>query len=86
MKNSDQDLDQKKIKKYNINFSSLSKLILDMSEQQQLLLLKQAKQIFYNEKKIEAKILNLNKNWMLVVGFFMGWALASFLYLYLTIV
>jgi hypothetical protein len=48
MKNSDQDLDQKKIKKYNINFSSLSKLILDMSEQQQSLLLKQAKQIFDN--------------------------------------
>jgi len=86
MKNLDQDLDQKKIKKYNINFSSLSKLILDMSEQQQLLLLKQAKQIFDNEKKNEAKILNLNKNWMLVIGFFMGWALASFLYFYLTIV
>ncbi len=86
MKNSDQDLDQKKIKKYNINFSSLSKLILDMSEQQQSLLLKQAKQIFDNEKKIESKILNLNKNWILVIGFFMGWALASFLYLYLTIV
>jgi hypothetical protein len=86
MKNSDQDLDQKKIKKYNINFSSLSKLILDMSEQQQSLLLKQAKQIFDNEKKIESKILNLNKNWILAIGFFMGWALASFLYLYLTIV
>ncbi len=86
MKNSDQDLDQKKIKKYNINFPRLSKLILDMSEQQQSLLLKQAKQIFDNEKKIEAKILNLNKNWILVIGFFMGWALASFLYLYLTIV
>ena len=86
MKNSDQDLDQKKIKKYNINFPRLSKLILDMSEQQQSLLLKQAKQISYNEKKIEAKILNLNKNWILVIGFFMGWALASFLYLYLTIV
>ena len=86
MKNSDQDLDQKKIEKYNINFSSLSKLILEMSEQQQSLLLKQAKQIFDNEKKNEAKILNLNKNWMLVIGFFMGWALASFLYFYLTIV
>ena len=84
MKNSNQDLDQKKIKKYNINFPRLSKLILDMSEQQQSLLFKQANQIFDNEKKIEAKI--LNKNWILVIGFFMGWALASFLYLYLTIV
>jgi hypothetical protein len=56
MKNSDQDLDQKKIEKYNINFSSLSKLILEMSEQQQSLLLKQAKQIFDNEKKKNSKL------------------------------
>ena len=59
--------------KFNTDYSQLSNLILNMTEDQQSLLLKQAHQIINEYRKSAFWDVILNKNWNFFLGFLLGW-------------
>ena len=66
-------IDDKNTNKFNTDYSQLSNLILNMTEDQQSLLLKQAHQIINEYRKSAFLDVILNKNWNFTLGFLLGW-------------
>jgi hypothetical protein len=74
------NLEKQNIKKYNTCYSHLSNLILNMTEEQQSLLLEQAHQVINEDKK--STLLNFiqDRNWILISGFILGCFFTSLLF------
>lgn len=66
-------IDDKNTTKFNTDYSQLSHLILNMTEEQQSLLLKQAHQIINEYKKSVFLDVILIRNWNFYFGFLLGW-------------
>ena len=66
-------IDAKNTTKFNTDYCQLSNLILNMTEDQQSLLLKQAYQIINEYRKSAFLDVILNKNWNFILGFLLGW-------------
>jgi hypothetical protein len=73
--------EEQRVKKYNTCYSHLSNLILNMTEEQQSLLLEHANQIINEGKK--NSLLNdiLDKNWIFISGFILGWFITSLFFI-----
>jgi hypothetical protein len=71
------NLEKQKIKKYSTCYSQLSNLILNMTEEQQSLLLEHAHQIMNEDKKSTLLNVILDKNWIFILGFILGWFITS---------
>ena len=79
------NLEKQKVKKYNTCYSHLSNLILNMTEEQQSLLLEQAHQIINENKKSALLNVILDKNWIFISGFILGWFITSLFFIIFTI-
>ena len=66
-------IDDKNTTKFNTDYCQLSNLILNMTEDQQSLLLKQAHQTINEYRKSAFLDVILNKNWNFILGFLRGW-------------
>ena len=75
------NLEKQKIKKYSTCYSHLSNLILNMTEEHQSLLLEHAHQIINEDKKSTLLSVILNKNWIFILGFILGWFITSLLFI-----
>jgi hypothetical protein len=61
---------EEQIKKYNLNYSHLSKLILEMSDEQQSFLLTEAKNILSDKnRKLHFYSRNQSTYWPFIIGF-----------------
>jgi hypothetical protein len=79
------NLEEQKIKKYSTSYSHLSNLILNMTEEQQSLLLDQANQIINEDKKNALLNVILDKNRIFISGFILGWFINSLFFIIFTI-
>ena len=77
--------DNPKIMKFNTDYSHLSNLIISMTQEQQSLLLKKAHQIINEVNKSTSLNAKLNKNWIFILGFLLGWGFTSLLLIILAI-
>ena len=75
------NLEEQRVKKYNTCYSHLSNFILNMTEEQQSLLLEHANQIINEGKK--NFLLNdiLDKNWIFISGIIFGWFITSLFFI-----
>jgi len=74
-----------KIMKFNTDYSNLSNLIINMTQEQQSLLLKKAHQIINADHNSFSLNTYLNKNWIFILGFLIGWGFTSLLLIILAI-
>ena len=65
------------MKKYSTNYSHLSKIILEMSNEQQGALLNLAQQILDGRESSDSHFQKLNKYWFVAIGILSGWILAT---------
>jgi len=77
--------DAPKIMKFNTDYSHLSNLIIKMTQEQQSLLLKKAHQIINEDNNGTSLHTTLNKNWIFILGFLIGWGFTSLLLIILAI-
>lgn len=64
------------MKKYSTNYSHLSKIILDMSDEQRAAMLNLAQKILDGKKSTESTFKNINKYWFVAIGILFGWIIA----------
>jgi hypothetical protein len=64
------------MKKYSTNYSRLSKIILDMSDEQRAAMLNSAQKILDGKKSAESPFKNINKYWFVAIGILSGWIIA----------
>ena len=64
------------MKKYSTNYSRLSKIILDMSDEQRAAMLILAEKILVGKKSTESPLKNINKYWFVAIGILFGWIIA----------
>jgi hypothetical protein len=79
------NLEEQRVKKYSTCYSHLSNLILNMTEEQQALLLEQANQIVNEDKKNALLNVILDKNWIFISGFILGWFITNLFFIIFTI-
>lgn len=72
-------IDNQKIIKFNTDYSHLSNLILNMTEEQHSLLLEEAHRII-NKKEITKWF--TSTNWIFILGFLLGWIFTTFLVIF----
>lgn len=65
------------MKKYSTNYSHLSKIILEMSDEQQSALLNLAQKILDGKENTDSHFQKLNKYWFVAIGILSGWILAT---------
>ena len=65
------------MKKYSTNYSHLSKIILQMSDEQQSALLNLAQKILDGKESTDSRFQKLNKYWLVAIGILSGWILAT---------
>ncbi len=65
------------MKKYSTNYSHLSKIILEMSDEQQSALLNLAQKILDGKESTDSHFQKLNKYWFVAIGILSGWILAT---------
>ena len=65
------------MKKYSTNYSHLSKIILEMSGEQQTALLNLAQKILDGKENTGSYFQKLNKYWFVAIGILSGWILAT---------
>ena len=71
------NLEKQKAMKYTTCYSQLSNLILNQTEEQQSLLLERAPQIINDDTKYPLLNVILEKNWVFIFGFILGWFITS---------
>ena len=64
------------MKKYSTDYSRLSKIILDMSDEQRAAMLILAEKILVGKKSTESPFKNINKYWFVAIGILFGWIIA----------
>ena len=75
------NLGKRKVKKYSACYTNLSNLILNMTEKQQSLLLKQAYQNMNDAKKSDLLNGIQDKKWIFIWGILVGWFISSLPYM-----
>jgi hypothetical protein len=65
------------MKKYTANYSQLSKIILEMSEDQQAAMLKMAKKILSGRRNGEYHLKKDNIYWLVSLSILSGWILST---------
>ncbi len=65
------------MKKYTKNYSQLSKIILEMSEDQQTAVLKIAKKILSGKGDTGPNFQKFNRYWLVSLGVLSGWILSA---------
>ena len=71
------NLEKQKARRYTTRYSQLSNLILDLTEEQQSLLLERATQIINEDKKSTLLNVILEKNWVFIFGLILGWFITT---------
>ena len=71
------NLEKQKDRRYTTRYSQLSNLILDLTEEQQSLLLERATQIINEDKKSTLLNVILEKNWVFIFGLILGWFITT---------
>ena len=65
------------MKKYTANYSQLSKIILEMSEDQQAAMLKIAKKILSGKRDGNYHLKKINMYWLVSLSVLSGWILST---------
>lgn len=65
------------MKKYTANYSQLSKIILEMSEDQQAAMLKIAKKILNGKRDGNYHLKKINMYWLVSLSVLSGWILST---------
>lgn len=65
------------MKKYTANYSQLSKIILEMSEDQQAAMLKMAKKILCGKGDGDYHLKKINMYWLVSLSILSGWILST---------
>ena len=65
------------MKKYTANYSQLSKIILEMSEDQQAAMLKMAKKILSGKGDFDYHLKKINMYWLVSLSVLSGWILST---------
>ena len=71
------NLEKQKARRYTTRYSQLSNLILNLTEEQQSLLLERATQIINEDKKSTLLNVILEKNWVFIFGLILGWFITT---------